>query len=467
MSSDEVKVKFVADTTGLQGVNVPNTIPAAGGGSSGNNAGTTPPAGGGGAGGGSGGAGNGKQGGSPNQPNRGRSAFPWEKGWGAEFQQDLAGQAAGMFSGINLLNTAINLGVEGLKHGIDRAEQIQKASRITGLSTEEVQRFGYAAKMSGVSFNEFVQAIANGNKAMGKMSLDGGVNIVAMRRLGISIEGVRNHSVQSTDVLMKMADAYKKHAETSEMAALGNQLFGDSFKNMIPLLRQGSEGIKALGDQAPVVSGISVSAAADAGKTGAGIWDWITTNFAANVTGFAGNDQATLGGQMRFAKPEESEGIVDRLLRPADRSASRAIGNFLSGGLENFGGGVDMGGFSNPYGIRGIGEQTKDVRNKVAEEFGDPQAWSEAQKAVIAEFDKRIAAEGTMSLQTGMFQAASTMQKMGGGDVLSAISRVDFAQETAENTRRTAEALEGAIDLSALNGYKIGKPVDTNGPVAK
>ena len=121
MSSDEVKVKFVADTTGLQGVNVPNTIPAAGGGSSGNNAGTTPPAGGGGAGGGSGGAGNGKQGGSPNQPNRGRSAFPWEKGWGAEFQQDLAGQAAGMFSGINLLNTAINLGVEGLKHGIDRA----------------------------------------------------------------------------------------------------------------------------------------------------------------------------------------------------------------------------------------------------------------------------------------------------------------------------------------------------------
>ena len=465
MSSDEVKVKFVADTTGLQGVNVPNTIPAAGGGSSGNNAGTTPPAGGGGAGGGSGGAGNGKQGGSPNQPNRGRAAFPWEKGWGAEFQQDLAGQAAGMFSGINLLNTAINLGVEGLKHGIDRAEQIQKASRITGLSTEEVQRFGYAAKMSGVSFNEFVQAIANGNKAMGKMSLDGGVNIVAMRRLGISIEGVRNHSVQSTDVLMKMADAYKKHAETSEMAALGNQLFGDSFKNMIPLLRQGSEGIKAMGDQAPVVSGVSVSAAADAGKTGAGIWDWITTNAAARLTGFAQKDEAKIRLAGMGANGD-AENTVDQLLKGADRSAGSIFRQWAFPGVSDRY--ETASGAINPkYGVRGIGEQTKDVRNKVAEQFGDPKEWSDTQKAIIAEFDKRIAGEGTMSLQTGMFQAASTMQKMGGGDVLSAISRVDFAQETAENTRRTAEALEGAIDLSALNGYKIGKPVDTNGPVAK
>jgi len=373
--------------------------------------------------------------------------------------------AAGMLSGINLLSTAINFGIEGFKHGVDRAEQIQKASRITGLSTEEVQKFGYAAKMSGVSFDEFVQSIANGNKTMGKMSLEGGVNIVAMRRLGISIEGVRNHSIQSTDVLMKMADAYKKHAETSEMAALGNQLFGDSFKNMIPLLRQGSEGIKAMKDQAPVVSGISVSAAADAGKTGAGIWDWITTNFAAGVTGFAQNDIETLNDQMRFAKPEESKGIVDKLLKPADRSASKIFSN-IAGDLPG-GSSPDFGGYSNPYGIRGLGEQTKDVRNKVAEEFGDPQAWSEAQKAVIAEFDKRISEEGKMSLQTGMFQAASTMQKMGGGDVLSAISRVDFAQETADNTRRTADALERGMDLSALKGYMNREPKDTNGPVAK
>jgi hypothetical protein len=464
MSSDEVKVKFVADTTGLQGVNVPNTIPAAGGGSSGNSAGTTPPAGGGGAGGsGGGGSGNGKQTGGGKPPDRGRAAFPWEKGWGAEFQQDLAGQAAGMLSGINLLNTAVNLGVEGLKHGIDRAEQIQKASRITGLSTEEVQRFGYAAKMSGVSFDEFVQSVANGNKAMGKMSLEGGVNVVAMRRLGISIEGVRNHSVQSTDVLMKMADAYKKHAETSEMAALGNQLFGDSFKNMIPLLRQGSEGIKAMKDQAPVVSGISVSAAADAGKTGAGIWDWITTNAAARLTGFAQKDEGKISLAGMGANGD-AKNTVDQLLKGADRSAGSVFRQWALPGI----GYETVSGVGNQnYGVRGIGEQTKDVRNKVAEQFGDPKEWSDTQKSIIAEFDKRIAGEGTMSLQTGMFQAASTMQKMGGGDVLSAISRVDFAQETAENTRRTAEALEGAIDLSALNGYKVGKPVDTNGPVAK
>ena len=459
--SDEVKVKFVADTTGLQNVTVPGQIPAAGGAggkggaggaSGGNNAGSTPPSGGGG-----GGGGGGRQGGNNNN----RSAFPWEKGWGAEFQQDLAGQAAGMLSGMNLVTAALNIGVEGFKHGMDRAEQIQKASRITGMSTEEVQKFGYAAKMSGVSFDEFVQSIATGNKTLGKMSLEGGVNIVAMKRLGISIEGVRNHSIQSTDVLMKMADAYKKHAETSEMAALGNQLFGDSFKNMIPMLRQGSEGINAMKEAAPVVSGVNVSAAADTKKTFEGVYDYVTTTGAANAAGFAPEDRSNINMEANNTI-RSSKRSVDQLLKPADRSWKKAILSNVAGGFfgkvrENLG----------DYGVRGIGEDTKSVRNKVAEHFGDPKEWSEKQKGIIAEFDKRISEEGKMSLQTGMFQAASTMQKMGGGDVLSAISRVDFAQETADNTRRTADALERGMDLSALKGYMNREPKDTNGPVAK
>lgn len=354
-----------------------------------------------------------------------------------------------MLSGINLLTTAVEFGVEALKSGIEHGEKIQKASRMTGLSTKEIQEFGYAAKMSGTSFDEFVQAMTNGNKVLGKLTLEGGYSIVALRRLGISIEGVRNHSVKSTDVLLAMADAYKKHAETSEMAALGNELFGDSFKTMIPMLRQGREGIQALKEAAPVVSGVSVSAAADAGKVGGGVWDWITTNFAAGITGFGSKDMAKIA-LAGVGANGDSKNAVDQLLKGADRSWTGVLKNLIVP-TDVLTATADQ-----RYGVRGLGETTKDVRNKVAEQFGDEKKWTERQKGIIAEFDKRIAEEGNMSLQKGIFQPASTMQQVGGGDVLSAVNRVDSLDAIKDNTARSANALE--VMAANAGGSSSGAP---------
>jgi len=343
-----------------------------------------------------------------------------------------------MLSGFNLLSTAIEFGVKAVMDGIKKGEEIQKASRMTGLSTREIQELGYAAKMSGISFSEFVQSISSGNKALGRMALEGGGSIVALRRLGVSIEGIRNGTVKSTDVLMKMADAYKKNAETAEMAALGAELFGDSFKQMIPMLRQGREGIEEYKKAAPVISGAAVSAAADAGKVATGTWDWITTNAAASVTGFLQEDVSKISreGEGGFFGGADAKQSVDKLMRPANRSWWFALSNILDptgSGLSNP---------LDPHGVKGIGETTQDVRNKVAEQFGDEKGWTDRQKAIIAEFDKRIAAEGKMDLQKGIFQTASTLQQSGGGDILSAISRVDSLDAIKNATERSANALE-------------------------
>jgi hypothetical protein len=341
-----------------------------------------------------------------------------------------------MLSGFNLLSMAIDFGVKAVMDGIKRGEEIQKASRMTGLSTKEVQELGFAAKMSGVSFGEFVQSITNGNKALGRMALEGGGSVVALRRLGISLEGVRTGSVKSTDVLLKMADAYKKNAETAEMAALGAELFGDSFKTMIPMLRQGREGIEAYKKAAPVVSGVAVSAAADAGKVGGGMWDWFTTNVAAGVTGYGQKDMGKIA-KAGVGADGDSKETVDQLLKGADRSWTGVLKNIVNPYTD-----ATMGVFDDEYGVRGLGETTQDVRNKVAEQFGEEKNWTATQKGIISEFDKRIKAEGSMDLQKGIFQTASTMQQMGGGDVLSAISRVDSLDAIKNATERSATALE-------------------------
>lgn len=476
MSSDEVKVKFVADTTGLNNATVPNSVPATPGGTPNPTPspgptppapkpptppspgptppgptptppapvptppapvptppGPTPP-----------GPPNPPR---PNPPSPNPSptppprppppppALPWQKGWGDEFRVDLRQKAGEMLSGFNLLTTAIDFGIKTVMDGIKRGEEIQKASRMTGLTTKEVQELGFAAKMSGVSFSEFVQSVVNGNKALGRMALEGGGSIVALRRLGVSIEGIRNGTVKSTDVLMKMADVYKKNAETAEMAALGAELFGDSFKQMIPMLRQGREGIEEYKKMAPVVRGVDVSGAADVGKSAAGIWDFLSTTWVSRTLGHGNEDALKIA---MSDKTDKSAGeVVDKLSKGADTSWGGILRRTLFGGTLQHANQA-----TGDYGVRGAGETLQDVRNKVAEQYGDQKGWTDKQKAIIAEFDKRIAAEGKTDLQKGIFQTASTLQQSGGGDILSAISRVDSLDAIKNATERSANALE-------------------------
>lgn len=370
-----------------------------------------------------------------------------------------------MLSGINVLQQVINIGVKGTKEGIEYAQKIQAAARITDLSVEQVQKYGYAAKMSGVEFDTFVNAIANGNKAMGKMALEGGNGIVAMRRLGISIEGVRDHSVSSLDVILKMADAYQKHAETADMARLGNELYGDSFKQMIPMLRQGRAEIEKVANNAPVLSTTTVSGVAAAGRMATNTGKTFWSNFVESVVGFGKNDVGNIqdmgqphGGHSGYSPKKRAETLLGKKDESISRFLLNAIGGFKSVNID-----------SGAYGIRGVGETTSDVIAKYEQVFGkDKEKMAEQPRAVYEELLKVREEElkNKPNLQSGIFQAASTMQQVGGGDVLSAISRVDFAQQTMDNTRRTADAVERLAN-GAGGTDNTPAPVDTNGPVAK
>jgi hypothetical protein len=379
--------------------------------------------------------------------------------------------------------------VDAIKGGIEYAQKIEKVSRTTGLTVEEVQKYGYAAQMSGVSFETFAGAMANANKELGKLALYGGTSAVALTRLGINVDSVKNHSTGAIDVLKKMADAYKRHAETAEMAALGNQLFGGSFKDMIPMLRNGGKEIERLAEEAPKVDAQSVSAAASAGRAFTQIKETAQVKLAEDVSGYTKSETMTAGavsGKVESGDVSAKE-AVEKLLKPANRDASKtAVAGAARTGeyLE----------FLNPFtapmafikeklgmqtsnivaattqgeGIRGAGEDTKTVRERfINMRGGNYQNLSETDKKIVAAFDDKIKEEGKMNLQSGMFQAASKMQQVGGGDVLSAISRVDFAQQTSDNTRRTAEAVEKIANGTPGGGGRTPAPPDTTGPVAK
>lgn len=462
MSSDEVKVKFVADTTGLQNATVPSQIPAS-----------------------SGGAGpKGTPGNASQSPNPNRASFPWEKGWNKEFGNDVTAQFANMLSGINMVGMAWDGAtmmaekyVQVLKLGEEYARKVEQASRITGLTTTEIQQYGYAAQMTGVSFETFTSAMANANKELGKLALYGGTSVVALARLQINVDGVKNHTVGALDVLKKMADAYKKHAETAEMAALGNQMFGGSFKDMIPMLRQGSKEIEKMAEMAPKLNVNQVSAAAQSSRVMTGFWETVGGQQAARSSGYMKTESYTAKKiSEKVAKgemtPDES---VEKLMNPANRSQENTFKSRFAYYIDLI---ASRGrrrnkefGYDEPIetvGIKGAGEDTKTVRERFIEMRGGKlEKLSDADKKIVESFDNKIKEEGKMNLQSGVFQAASKMQQMGGGDVLSAISRVDFAQQTADNTARTASAVEKIANGQPGGSTNTPPPPDTNGPVAK
>jgi hypothetical protein len=380
--------------------------------------------------------------------------------------------------------------VEVVKMGIEYSQKIEKVSRTSGLSVEEVQKYGYAAQMSGVDFDTFAGAMSNANKELGKLSLYGGTSIVALSRLGINVDNVKNHSVGAIEVLKKMADAYKKHAETAEMAALGNQLFGGSFKDMIPMLRNGSAEIERIASQAPLVNSQTISASAALGRSTTQIGQTVGALSSEAASGYTSTESRLsreIADNVRKGEmtPEEAR---DALLNASNRGASRTIGNvaryagnaYLAGqniltgqwgaAIQNIGGAVGGVGAEaeKGEGIRGAGEDTKTVRERfiAMRAGGKVENLSEPDKKIVAAFDEKIKEEGKMNLQSGMFQAASKMQQMAGGDVLSAISRVDFAQQTADNTARTAAAVEKIANTQEGGSTNTPPPPDTNGPVA-
>lgn len=526
MSSDEVKVKFVADTTGLENVPLPTpkpqptpTTPPGTTPTSQTPPGPTPP--------GPTPPGPTPPGPTPpgprppqpppippgppqppplppplpppqppQPPNRRRKALPWESGWGAEAKFDITASLAESLSGIGLITTAwqgatkaAEMYAEAIKSGIEYAQKIEKVSRISGLSVEEVQKYGYAAQMSGVDFDTFANAMSNANKELGKLAMYGGTSIIALSRLGINVDNVKNHSVGAIDVLKKMADAYKKHAETAEMAALGNQLFGGSFKDLIPMLRNGGAEIERLAEQAPKVNAQTISASAAAGRAFTGMKETATVKMAEDLVGYTKSEEYSSGrvsGEVQSGNLSAKE-AVEKLLKPAERGAEKTLvsstlrlGEYLNyinpatGLVQSINDATGLSASSAASkltageGIRGAGEDTKTVRERfINMRGGKLENLSQSDKDIVAAFDEKIKEEGKMNLQGGVFQAASKMQQVGGGDVLSAISRVDFAQQTADNTARTAAAVEKIANTQPGGSSNTPPPADTNGPVAK
>lgn len=130
------------------------------------------------------------------------------------------------------------------------ADDILTMSTVTGMSTESLQAYKYAAELVDVSMETLTGSMSKQVKSMAS-ARDGSAKFVdAYAKLGVSVADGNGQLRDSETVYWETIDALGKISNETERDALAMQIFGKSARELNPLIAQGSEGIAALTEEA-------------------------------------------------------------------------------------------------------------------------------------------------------------------------------------------------------------------------
>jgi len=296
-----------------------------------------------------------------------------------------------------------------VKEILDYANMIRMTSIRTGLDINQVMELEALGKSFGISLQSMSGAVTEFTRRMGEARIKGGEVTNLLAKMGVGMDEVADGSFDATKAMKALADAYAAGTDEATLLYYGTKMFGDSFKDLLPMIKAGS---KAIDDAKNVyLKGVEESTTAagrlaqDLSNIGTSIWNGIV-----NLVGGFGwmieqlqyyyKTIYTLG----FYNPFESfEDEVKRKLENAPKYMTNE-------------------------------ERIKFVQDKMSDE--DPEK-------VRKEIEKQLRGSGKKLSPFGMAEAgaASQMQQMGGGDIFGAVAftpleRIATATEaTAEHTR--------------------------------
>ncbi|MCL6557202.1 MAG: hypothetical protein K6U74_00085 [Firmicutes bacterium] len=141
----------------------------------------------------------------------------------------------------------VGLSVAGVvafgKSAIDAADNIGKAAEKSGIAVEKFSLLNYAAEQSELSTQQLTISLKFLNSAI----VD---NSKVLGSLGVATKDAAGNLRQTDDVLLDVAEAFKKLPDGALKSELAVKLFGKAGLDMINLLNQGKGGITAFTDEA-------------------------------------------------------------------------------------------------------------------------------------------------------------------------------------------------------------------------
>ena len=137
----------------------------------------------------------------------------------------------------------------GLKAG-QAADDLNTLASITGLSTEQLQKFQYASELIDVDVNTLAKALQKTTTAMSNASKGTGQSAEAFKKLGVNIKNADGTLRNNNVVFQESIKALGNIANETERDALAMELFGKSATELNPLIKGGIDQLNEMGQRA-------------------------------------------------------------------------------------------------------------------------------------------------------------------------------------------------------------------------
>ena len=199
--------------------------------------------------------------------------------WGelvAGAAQVAAGALAAVTGAVGAIGAAVVEGagelVDFSKDLADSADTIDKQSQKVGLSAEAYQKWDYVMTLAGTSMSNMGTGLKTLTNKLDDAKNGSEKNLEMFQKLGLSLDDL--NSMSREEVFGAVIEGFQGMADSTERAALANDLLGKSGQELTPLFNQTAESTKALMEQAEEY-GIIMSD--DLVKDGAAYKDSMTT----------------------------------------------------------------------------------------------------------------------------------------------------------------------------------------------
>jgi len=134
--------------------------------------------------------------------------------------------------------------------GIKIADALDDIAQKTGISTESLSTLGLAAERAGSDMGSVEAGIKTLTRNMAAAADGNADATLAFQRLGISIKDSDGQLRRVEDILPEIADAFKGMKNQTQAAAMAQEVLGKAGVDLLPVLRNGSDGLAKVRDEA-------------------------------------------------------------------------------------------------------------------------------------------------------------------------------------------------------------------------
>jgi hypothetical protein len=139
--------------------------------------------------------------------------------------------------------------VGGITRFAEQLDVFDDLSAQTKIATEDLQLYGYAAKVSGSSQEEMNAALSLFQKSLGKTTEGTGAQVEALKSLGIQTKDSAGNTRTLAEVLPEVFTNFQGLKSEAEKAEVATALFGRAGVKLIPTLDKGAAGLAAMREE--------------------------------------------------------------------------------------------------------------------------------------------------------------------------------------------------------------------------